>query len=160
MPTPIVKSLWQRKNTDIGLLIIRVGIGLSMMLLHGYGKLTAGPQTWERLGGQMARFGLDFFPVFWGFMAMFAEFFCSAAIVLGIAFRPAALLLIGTMGVAAIRHLTLPPDADNAGISGASHALEFMTVFVGLFLAGPGKYTLATLWRRRESSPATLESPS
>jgi len=158
MPFPIVKNFGQRSHIDAGLLVIRVGIGLSMMLLHGYGKLTAGPESWARLGGQMARFGLDFFPVFWGFMAMFAEFFCSAAIVLGIAFRPAAFLLIGTMAVAAIRHLTLPPDAENAGISGAAHALEFMTVFIGLFFIGPGKYALASLWRRPKSSPSIPES--
>ena len=158
MRSTFAKALSQNTYTDTGLLVIRVGIGLSMMLLHGYGKLTAGPDMWERLGGQMARFGLDFFPVFWGFMAMFAEFFCAAAIVLGVAFRPAATLLIITMGVAAIRHLTLPPEADNAGISGASHALEFMFVFIGLFLTGPGRFRLASLWRR--PAPEGMRSES
>ena len=105
-------------NLDLGLLIARLGIGLSMLALHGWGKLTGGPDTWEFLGRQMQNLGIDFLPVMWGFMAMFAEVFGSALLMLGLFFRPAALLLMGTMIVAALRHLNLPRDADGAGLSG------------------------------------------
>jgi len=150
-----------REFPDAGLLSIRVGVGLSMLVVHGYGKLTAGPDMWERLGGQMARFGLDFLPMFWGFMAMFSEFFCAALVVLGVAFRPAAALLVITMFVAAVRHLSLPAGTENSGLSGASHALEFMFVFLGLFISGPGRYALRELWRHsKRPASATDASPS
>jgi len=144
-PNQYSKEWW----TDIGLLIARVGIGLSMALLHGYGKLTGGPETWERIGGQMQNFGIDFLPAFWGFMAMFSEFFCSILLILGVLFRPAATLLAITMFVAAVRHLSLPPDAEGAGFAGASHALEFLTVFVALFFTGPGRLTIAALLKKK-----------
>ena len=140
-------SILNRSCTDLGLFVLRVGVGMSMLLFHGYGKLSGGPERWERIGGSMANLGVDFIPVFWGFMAMFSEFFCSAFVVLGILFRPAAFLLAGTMLVASIRHLSLPADADGSGFSGASHALEILTVSLALFLTGPGKYKLSALWR-------------
>jgi len=130
-------------NLDLGLLVARVGVGASMLILHGWGKLQGGPDVWEKLGGQMQNLGIDFLPTMWGFMAMFAEVFGSALLILGLFFRPAALLLIATMIVASLRHLTLPAGADGAGWQGASHALELLAVFAALFFTGPGRYRIA-----------------
>jgi putative oxidoreductase len=129
-------------NLDVGLLVLRLGIGLSMAIFHGYGKVAGGPERWGRVGGAMKNLGLDFLPAFWGFMAGFSEFFCSIFLVLGIFFRPATLFLASTMLVATIRHLSLPADAPGSGFSGASHSLEFMVVYIALFLIGSGKYTI------------------
>ncbi|MBD3334926.1 MAG: DoxX family membrane protein [Candidatus Eisenbacteria bacterium] len=134
-----------------GLLVLRLGVGFSMAAFHGYRKLMGGPELWTGLGGYMENLGIGFLPVFWGFMAMFAEFFGSLALMLGFFFRPAALLLTATMFVAVTRHLNLPPEADGAGWRGASHALELGAVFLGLFLAGPGKYSVDRLLRRGSS---------
>ncbi|MBU1948526.1 MAG: DoxX family membrane protein, partial [Candidatus Eisenbacteria bacterium] len=68
---------------DIGLLIIRIGIGLTVMTLHGYGKIKGGPGLWDNLGGAMSQFGITFAPKFWGFMAAFSEFGGSALLILG-----------------------------------------------------------------------------
>jgi putative oxidoreductase len=134
-------------HVNLGLLLIRLGVGLSMMLFHGYGKISGGPETWEKVGANMATLGLDFLPVFWGFMAAFAEFFGSFFLVLGVLFRPAAALLAFTMLVAVVRHMSLPPEAAGAGWSGASHALELLAVYVGLLAAGPGKLHAGRLTR-------------
>lgn len=141
-------SFSHRRFNDIGLLIIRVSIGLIMTIAHGYGKLSGGPEGWERMGHQMGNFGINFLPLFWGFMAMFSEFFCSILLVLGVFFRPAAALLVATMFVAAVRHLSLPPEAAGAGFKGASHALELLAVYAALFFTGPGKYNITALWRK------------
>ena len=133
---------------DIGLLLLRLGFGLSMAVLHGFGKLMGGPETWSGLGGLMQNLGIGFFPLFWGFMAMFAEFFCSIFLILGVFVRPAALLLAITMFVAAVRHLGLPEGTDGAGLKGAAHALEFMVVYLTLYFTGPGKYNLPALLKR------------
>lgn len=127
-------------HRDVGLLVIRLVIGFSVAAFHGWGKISGGPERWEGIGGAMANLGLDFAPVFWGFMAGFAEFFASILIALGVAFRPALLLLIVTMLVAVTRHLSLPPDSESAGLRGASHALELLAVYVGLWLTGPGRW--------------------
>ena len=137
------------RRNDLALLLIRLGIGLSMLLFHGWGKLIGGPERWTSLGATMSRWGIDFLPVAWGFAAAFAESIGSLLLIVGIAFRPAAGMLAGTMLVAAAYHLSLPPDASGAGWSGASHALELFCVYLALLLAGPGSYALQL--RRRRS---------
>jgi len=126
-----------------GLLLLRVGIGGSMILFHGYGKLTGGPEVWEQVGASMGLFGIHSMPVLWGAMAAMAEFFGSLLLILGIFFRPAALGLAFTMGVAVLHHLHLPPDHAAAGWSGASHALELGCVYAALFLTGPGRFRIS-----------------
>jgi putative oxidoreductase len=132
-------------NLNLGLLIIRLGIGLSMLAFHGYGKLTGGPETWKMVGGAMGHLGLSFAPVFWGFLAMLAEFVGSILLMLGVLFRPATLALAFTMFVAVIVHLNMPADNPSAGWSGASHALELLVVYIGLFLTGPGRYAFSLI---------------
>jgi len=127
---------------DLGLLVVRLGIGTIMLSLHGWSKIQAGPEFWSGLGTAMGDLGIHFAPTFWGFMAAFAEFGCSILIVVGVLFRFATAMLALTMFVAAVHHLGLPADHDASGWSGASHAVELFCVYAGLLLTGAGKYTL------------------
>lgn len=128
-------------SPDFGLLVLRLGVG-TMFMVHGYPKIIA-PEKWPKLGGAMATFGLDVFPAFWGFMAAFAEFGGGLAFALGLLFMPASALLAFTMVVAALFHL----DRGD-GVSGASHAIEAASLFAGMMLVGPGRYTLDRVLRR------------
>ena len=150
-------SCINKDRVDLGLFVIRMVIGLFMAFLHGYGKLTGGPELWGQIGGSMSMLGITFAPVVWGFLAMSAEFFASLAIALGVFFRPAAAMLVFTMFIAAMHHLTLPADNPASGINGASHALELMAIFIGLFLTGPGRYRLALLWQRGPDSNSSKQ---
>ena len=129
-------------NVDLGILLLRLGIGLSMLMLHGWGKISGGSGQWAQIGSNMSLLGLDFAPTFWGFMAAFSEFFASAFIILGLLFRPMTLLLAFTMFVAVLVHLNMPEENPNSGIMGASHALELMVVYVALFFAGAGRFSV------------------
>lgn len=135
-------------RVDLTLLIIRLGIGTSMFLFHGYGKISGGPERWTAVGSSMDNLGITFLPVMWGFLAAFSEAIGSLLLALGLLFRPAAFLLAGTMTVAAIRHLSLPPEEPASGWRGASHALELLTVYVALFLSGPGRHTIRAAFRK------------
>ncbi len=127
---------------DIGLLILRLGIGSTMLIFHGYGKLTGGTAVWEKIGGSMNIIGIDFLPVFWGFMAAFSESVCSVLIMIGVLFRPATVLLAFTMLIAVLKHLAVPEGAAGAGWSGASHALQLLVIYTGLFFLGTGRYVV------------------
>jgi len=126
------------KCLNIGLLILRVGIGIKF-LVHGYPKLMGGPEMWEGLGGTMAIFGITFAPVFWGFMAAVSEFFGAILLILGILLRPAAILLFLTMVVATTMHIV-----QGDGWGAYSHAGGMAVVFLSLFFTGAGKYSLAS----------------
>jgi putative oxidoreductase len=133
------------KYRDIGLLILRIGIGV-MFLSHGAPKMFGGPQYWKNLGMTMSIFGIHFLPAFWGFMSAFAEFFGGILIILGLFFRPACMLLTINMIVATSMHLNR-----GDGLGGASHAIEDGIVFLSLILIGPGKYSLDEKLKPTES---------
>ncbi len=124
---------------DLGLFIIRLGLGLSMMV-HGYPKMF-NPEKWEWLGSQMVNVGIDFAPSFFGFMAAFSEFFGGLFLVLGVFFVPTNLLLFITMFVAMMFHLNQGDDYTKV-----SHSLELMFVFLALCFTGAGSFSL----RRRK----------
>ena len=69
--------------SDLGQLVIRLGIGGMFGLVHGWKKVMAGPELWEKLGGSMGQLGIHFWPSFWGFMAMSAEFGGGLLLLLG-----------------------------------------------------------------------------
>ncbi|MDX9710584.1 MAG: DoxX family protein [Trichloromonas sp.] len=119
---------------DFGLLVLRLGVG-AMFLFHGWPKLMGGPVKWESLGTAMGYLGVHVIPVLWGMMAALSEFFGGACLILGVVFRPACLLLLGTMAVAATMHLQR-----GDGLQVASHAIELGFVFFGLLFIGPGRF--------------------
>ncbi len=132
-----MKDILQRivkDRVNVGLLLLRVFSGYLILVNHGYGKITADPGRWEKLGGAMESFGIDFFPTFWGFMASFAESFCGLFLVLGIFTIPASFLLSVTMFVAAYGHVI---DGENA-----EKAFVFGAIFLAVMIMGPGKYSL------------------
>ncbi len=129
-------------NLDVGLLVLRLVIGLSMLGFHGWDKLVGGPELWAQIGGSMGNLGISFAPTFWGFLAAFAEAIGSLLLVLGVLFRPAAAMLAFTMVVAVVVHVKMPPESPNAGWLGASHALELLGVYVALLLTGAGRYVV------------------
>ena len=130
----IFDSLGKYRNT--GLLILRVGIGV-MFIVHGFPKLAGGPEGWTGLGGSMKVVGVDFFPVFWGFMAAVAETFGGFLLLVGLFFRPACIALVFTMIIAALVHF-----GKGDGLGGASHAIESGILFLSLIFIGPGKYSV------------------
>ncbi len=132
------------QRRDLGLLIARVGMG-AMFMVHGWPKISGGPETWAKIGKAMGVLGIDFAPTFWGFCAAVSEFVGGLLLATGIAFVPAVLTLIFTMFVAALVHLD-----KGDGIKGASHAIEAGVVFIALALTGPGRYAVE-LRKRRES---------
>ncbi len=131
--------LFNMKNsrTDLGLLIIRIGFGLTMIAFHGLQKLMGGPEKWTAIGKSMGNLGIDFMPTIFGFSAGLAESLGSLLLILGLWTRPAAIVLALTMLVATLNHL-----AKGDGLSGASHAIEFMIVYIAFAIMGPGKLSI------------------
>ncbi|HNW90653.1 MAG TPA: DoxX family protein [Bacteroidales bacterium] len=129
-------KIFTSSATDIGLLILRIGIGI-MFILHGLPKLSGGTETWNFLGSQMSVVGITFAPVFWGFMAALSESLGGLLLLLGLFTRPAALLMLFTMLIATLMHFT-----NGDGIKGASHAMEMGIVFLSVIFTGAGHYSL------------------
>ena len=127
----------QNKTKDIVLLILRIGVG-AFLAYSGIPKLMWGPTgdpSWTKLGGTMGLFGISFAPVFWGFMAAFAEGIGGLLILFGFIFRPAAFLALCTMFVASYMHITQMGH-------GYEPALTLGVLCLIFLITGPGRYSI------------------
>jgi putative oxidoreductase len=80
-------------------------------------------------------------------MSAFSEFVIPVFIITGLFFRPALLLIAFTMFVAMLLHLTnMDPWLKVA------YPMELLFVFAGLFLIGPGRFSLDHKFRKKTCS--------
>jgi len=132
----------ERLLIDIGLLLLRLGVGLMMAFSHGMGKLQ------KFFAGGTIRFA-D--PIGLGmstslFLAGAAEFVCALAIAVGLMTRAMAVPLAFTMIVAAfIVHGGDP-------FRKQEFALLYLIPCITLMLSGPGRFSIDAILRKRLSS--------
>ncbi|MCA5003905.1 DoxX family protein [Sphingobacterium bovistauri] len=122
---------------DIGLLIIRIAIGTSMLAFHGIPKILRGVESWEKIGSAMHNIGITFMTPAWGFIAILTETIGSILIIIGLFTRPTAIVLAITMLIAFISHLS-----KGDSFAGSSHPLELMFIFIALAIARAGKFSI------------------
>lgn len=125
------------KYRDVGLLILRVGLGV-MMFIHGFGKASIDVSAWERLGNAAHA---PLAPAVFGGLAILFEMLGGLLLAAGFLTRIALLMLICVMLGALSFHFQAPPDK-GGGFNNASHALELLIVFLGLLFIGPGAYSV------------------
>lgn len=94
---------------DLGLLALRMGAGLMLALLHGWGKASGAYQHFLHGGewsfvGSVSQLGFPF-PIFFAICAAVAEFVGGLCLAAGLGTRYASALIGFTMLVAVYRHL-------------------------------------------------------
>ncbi len=119
------------QSTDLALLLLRLWLGLSMLILHGWGKLTG----FSSLAGKFpdplgvgAQVSLS--------LAVFAEVGCAALLIVGFFTRFAALMLAVTMGVA----FFLQHKMALSGAASGELAFIYLAGFLAILFAGGGKF--------------------
>jgi putative oxidoreductase len=130
-------SGWRMKTHDLGLLVLRLGIGAQFAFVHGWPKIQGGPGKWAKLGKSMKHVGVTDYTEFFGAAAAWTEFAGGLLLMVGLLVRPSAFLLACTMAVATAMHL-----GTGDGWSGASHAFEVGVACLGLTLLGGGRFGL------------------
>ena len=121
----------QAKLVDIGLLILRIGIASLMLFGHGFDKLVNFTEKAETFADP-----IGFGPVVSLSLAIFAEFFCSIAILFGFFTRYATIPLIITMLVAIfIIHADDPWKKQE-------FATLYLIPYISILFAGAGRYSV------------------
>ena len=132
-----VKEEWRDTLTSIGLLIMRVWIGLTMLIAHGWPKLANFSERSESFADPL---GIGSFMSLT--LAVGAEVFASIFIIFGLLTRAMAVPLLITMLVAAfIVHGDDPYQRQE-------FALLFGFSYLLLIFTGPGKYAVDTYLER------------
>ncbi|MEW6671631.1 MAG: DoxX family protein [Thermodesulfobacteriota bacterium] len=127
------KLIYSKNYVDVGLLVLRIGIGIAFVL-HGYPKLFLGGAAGLAKG--LAAAGIPG-GIAAAYLAAMAEFFGGIALIFGVLFRPVTVVMAFTMLVALTFHLN-----KGDGFVKYSHALESAILFISLIFIGPGKFSL------------------
>ncbi len=129
-------------TASLGILFLRVGTGLLMLIGHGIPKI-------QKFAVMKDGFKVpEFFPLKYmsppvSLMATIgAEAVCSLLIILGLATRPAAFILAFTMTVAAFHVHGAGPWFLGQGEGPKEPALLYLIPAIAILLAGAGQYSL------------------
>jgi putative oxidoreductase len=123
-------------QASVAILILRVGFAF-LLIPHGYDKLQ------EFLAGHHDfPDPLHLTPIVSHGLTIFAEFFCSILLFLGLFTRPALIILIVCMAIISFMIHGSDPLGDK------EHALLYLIGYISIFITGGGKYSLdAQLFR-------------
>jgi putative oxidoreductase len=119
--------------TTLGLLVLRLSLGLPMLLVHGISKLKA----YDTMASSFADpLKIGHIPSFT--LVVFAEVVAASLIAAGLLTRFAALVLTINLSVA----FFFVHQGSLSGSHSGEPAFIYLAGFVTLFLAGPGRLSL------------------
>lgn len=137
---------------DVGSSILRIAIGLMMAFGHGLGKVPPAEGFVKLVAG------LGFpVPEVFAWAAGLSEFLGGLLIAAGLFTRPAALLLAGTMTVAAFLQHGSHPFFSRTGPS-KEMAVLYLLAAIAFALAGSGRWSLDAVLRRRLAAAPPAEA--
>lgn len=117
-------------QVSLAVLVLRLSFGF-LMIPHGYDKMQ------EFLAGNHDfPDPLHVSPMVSHGLTVFAEFFCSILLVLGLFTRPALVILIGCMAIVSFSIHGADPLGDK------EHALLYLFAYLSIFLTGAGQYSI------------------
>jgi len=131
--------------SSVGLLFLRVGLGLYMLLGHGWSKVQR-IREGETIGDP-----LEIGPELTIYLTAFAEVVCAAAIVIGFMTRLSAVPLVIAMAVAGF--VVHANDPWVGGPPSKELALLFLTGFLALLFTGPGRLSVDSFFMTRRPKP-------
>lgn len=128
--------------TGAAFLVVRLVFGFTLLVNHGWGKLTGGlahftrDEPWRFVEG-VAALGFPA-PVLFAAAAALAETAAALLLVAGLATRPAAALVAVTMVVACISHFTRGEYPELATL--------YLAAAIALLVGGAGRYSADAAW--------------
>lgn len=121
------------RSADLGLLLLRVWYGASIIMIAGWMKLT----NFSAISSKFVDpFGIGMKASL--ALVVFAEVVCAALLVVGLFTRVSALITAFTMGVA----FWVAHGGKLTGDGNGQSAFLYLGAFVVLFIAGGGKFSL------------------
>lgn len=124
------------KHPNLGLLILRAGIGIAL-LSQNYHLLLGGTPEWRTAGQTMTHIGIHFALTAWGFLIASALTIGSGLLILGWQTRGAAVAIT----LATVLHFA-PQIKHPTELLQTPHALILLSGILSLIILGAGKYSV------------------
>lgn len=121
------------RSADVGLLVLRLWLGLSLLCLHGWMKLTHFSQMSGRFPDPLH---IGTLPSL--FLTVLTETLVALLLMIGLATRWAALIIAFDMVVA----FTLVHKLSLSGPGSGELAWMYLGIAVAILIAGPGRYSI------------------
>ena len=126
----LTSSNYSEGAFNTGILIFRLAVGI-LLMHHGYDKLV----HYSKYESQFINF-MGMSPSVSLYLTIFAEFFCSLFVVIGLFTRLASVAIVINMSVAVFK-------AHNFEVFGAGEmATLFLAAFLLILFVGPGKISV------------------
>lgn len=122
---------------------MRTGLGI-LFILKGYPTVFGGPEAWESYGEMMQYVGIEFAPMFFGFIIAIIEFFGGIFLILGLFFTPTLISLILVMIVLVVKEILI-----GGGFALLSNPIMLAIIFFSLLFIGPGQQSLDNYLKSR-----------
>lgn len=126
----LISTKYSANAFNLGMLILRLGMG-AMMIPHGYNKLV----NFANYRGDFMNF-LGTGSTVSLALTIFAEFFCSFLVVIGLFTRLAAIPPIIAMSVAVVKAHKLQVFGEG------EHAAMYVVAFLVILILGPGRISV------------------
>jgi putative oxidoreductase len=130
----LFSSKYSANAVNAGMLVLRLGLGIIMLVNYGFHKITHFSETARHMPNLLGM-GTTVNTS----LIIFAEFFCSLFIILGLFTRFACIPLIIAMCVVLykVTHLDFFGQGEKAAL--------FLTGFIAILLIGPGKVSVDSM---------------
>lgn len=135
------------RSADAGLLALRLWLGLSLLLLHGWSKLTGFSQMADKFPDPLGLGSAGSLV-----LAIFAEVLCALLLVLGLCTRAAAAVLAINMATA----FFLVHKAALSGEHSGELAFIYLAGWVTLLVVGAGRFSLDARLAPSAAAPRSL----
>lgn len=150
---------------DLALAVMRVSLATFMVVGHGWGKLYQSTVTGVHVGppqgfvDAVASMGFPV-PVLFAWLATLAETLVAVLLGLGLFTRPAALILVFNMGVAAfVAHGGDPWFMTGQGTRAKEMAMLYLLPFLLFMVIGAGNLSLDAFIRGKQTLPSESLPP-
>ncbi len=144
------------KSMDLGLLVIRLGVGGSVLAFRALGNLFGGPELWSHSGSFIFETSINISPEIVGATLAILECLGGLMLITGALFRTGAFLLILTAIPGLMYQLGTATGSAYAGLGSSFVSIVLLSVYLGLLISGPGAMAMRLFSR---SSGGANEEP-
>ena len=139
------------KAVDLGLLIIRLGIGGSVLVFRALGNLVGGSTVWAQNGAFIFETGINVSPELVGLTMAAIETIGALMVISGALFRTGTVLLILTIVPSLIYQMNSASSTVFSGLESSFVSVLLATVLLGLAVSGPGSIAMHPFRRSSDS---------